>query len=189
MAEMERIENDLHYVRNVVQKAERQKSPAGIYWLWAAIVLIGFALPDFAPRYTGIFWMLAGPAGGALSAYLGWRDARRLGFFRREEGIRHCLHWGAMMGVILLSVPLATRGVLPGAGLGKVILLLVTLAYLLAGVHLERPLGFIGIVMAAGYVALFFIPAYGWTVLGALVALSLVATALWGASSHATQEF
>jgi hypothetical protein len=90
--------------------------------------------------------------------------------------------------VILLSVLLATQGVLPGAGLGKVILLLVTLAYLLAGVHLERPLGFIGIVMAGGYVALFFIPAYGWTVLGALVALSLVATALWGASSHAAQE-
>jgi hypothetical protein len=188
MAEMERIQNDLHYVRNVLQKSERLKSPAGVYWLWAAIVLIGFALPDFAPRYTAIFWMLAGPAGGALSAYLGWRDGRRLGLLRREEGIHHCLHWGAMMGVILLSVLLVTRGVLSGEGLGKVILLIVTLTYLLAGVHLEKPLGFIGIVMAAGYVALFFIPAYGWTVLGTLVALSLVAAARLSAPSDAAQE-
>jgi len=180
MEPMTQLENDLGYVREVVQRSERDRSPAAVYLLWAAIVLVGFSLVDFAPTRVGFFWMVAGPLGGLISWVLGWRDSVRRGQMRREEGILWGLHWAGMMAAILLAVPLAVTGVIPWKGFGNITLLLVTLTYFLAGVHLERPLAWIGALMAVGYVALFFIPAHGWTLVGVMVAGALAATPLVG---------
>jgi hypothetical protein len=60
--------------------------------------------------------------------------------------------------------------------MSKFFLLIIALAYFLAGVHLERPLLWISFVMVVGYAALFFIPAYGWTIVGAMTAVALAAT-------------
>jgi len=185
MEELKQLENDLGYVREVVRKLEHERSPAGVYLLWAAIVLAGFALVDFAPKRVGFFWLVAGPLGGLISARLGWRQSVRRGEVRREEGIRWALHWGGMMAAILLAVPLAVTGVIQSRGFGNVILLVVALTYFLAGVHLERPLAWIGTLMAVGYLALFFIPAYGWTFVGLLVAAGLAATPIIGGRESA----
>ena len=186
MEQLKQLENDLGYVREVVQRSEHDRSPAGVYLLWAAIVLVGFALADFAPTRVGLFWVVAGPLGGLISGILGWRHSVRRGQVRREEGIQWGLHWGGMMAAILLAVPLAATGVIQWKGFGNVILLVLALTYFLAGVHLERPLIWIGALMAAGYVALFFIPAYGWTLVGVLVAAGLAVTPLIGGRESVT---
>jgi hypothetical protein len=82
------------------------------------------------------------------------------------------------MLAILLAVPLGVTGAIPWPVLSRVFLLIVALAYFLAGVHLERPLKWVGLLMMAGYVGLFFIPAYGWTLVGILVSLSLIVSGL-----------
>jgi len=185
MEELKQLENDLGYVREAVRKSEHERSPAGVYLLWAAITLSGFALVDFAPKRVGFFWVVAGPLGGLISAMLGRRQSLRRGQVRREEGIRWGLHWGGMMAAILLAVPLAVTGVIQSRGFGNVILLIIALTYFLAGVHLERPLAWIGALMVLGYLALLFIPAYGWTFVGVLVAAGLAATPAIGGRENA----
>lgn len=180
MAEGKQMASELGYVSSLVKKSERNPSPAAIHLLWAAISLVGFSMVDFAPRAVGAFWAIAGPLGGLLSAFLGWRYSVRRGQVDRDEGMRHMLHWFGMMAIIFLSVLLASTGAVAWPALARMILLLLALTYFLAGVHLERPLIWVGALMAGCYLALFLIPAYGWTVVGIVVALGMVATTRMG---------
>ncbi|HEY2932830.1 MAG TPA: hypothetical protein VGK99_13890 [Acidobacteriota bacterium] len=174
------IEGDLQFVKEVLRKSEGKRSPRTIYFLWAAIVLVGFALVDFAPVRVGIYWMIAGPAGGVISAILGYREGQRLGQRDADIGIRHCLHWLGMMGAIALVVILGITGAVGQVNLGRIILVIVALGYFLAGIHLERPLMWIGLLMGTGYVAILFISGHTWTVVGAIIAISMVAAAFTG---------
>jgi hypothetical protein len=174
MSKTRRIHDDLEYVGGIVRRSEGG-SPFSIYLLWALMVLVGFSLVDLAPHRVGIFWLVGGPLGGAASAWLGYRHGRRIGQLSREEGFRHLWHWGGMMTAILLAVPLAhVSGAVDWNALSRVILLIIALSYFLAGVHLERPLRWIGALMMAGYAALFFMTHYGWTLVGILVATGLI---------------
>lgn len=179
MTEVKHVQEDLGYVRGLVDKAE-PRSPAAIYLLWAPIVLAGFALVDFAPKATGFFWLIAGPVGFVASTVIGYRASRRQGQVDQREGARHVLHWGGMMTAILLTIPLVLTGSVTEKGIGQVILLIVALSYFLNGVHLDRPLLWIGILMAAGYLATFVVSKYVWTLLGVMIAAALVASALSG---------
>jgi hypothetical protein len=180
MSEINQLKSDLGYVAGALRKSDRAPSPASIYLLWAAIVLVGFALIDFAPRYEGVYWTVLGPLGLLTSALLGWRYSLRLGQMRRDLGVRYSLHFLGMMAIIFLAVPLGVTGAVAWGAMSKFFLLIIALAYFLAGVHLERPLLWISFVIVAGYVALFFIPAYGWTIVGAMTAAALAATGLLG---------
>lgn len=172
-----RMQEDLQYVRDVVRRSEVSATPRAIWYLWAAIGLVGFALVDLAPERVPLYWMVTAPAGFLASAWLGWRHGRALGQQSWREGRAHVLHWAALLVGVFLLVPLAASGALPGATLAQVILLLVGLGYVLAGVHLVRPLLWVGLLMVAGYGALFFVERYAWTAIGVLVALALVLTA------------
>jgi hypothetical protein len=178
MAEVNHIEKDLGYVRGLVETSEPRRSPMAIYLLWAVIVPVGFALVDFAPQATGLYWLIAGPVGFVASTWIGFRDSRKQGQVDRREGVRHLLHWGGMMAGLLLTIPLVLSGTVTENGVGRVILLLVALAYFLNGVHMERPLLWVGILMAAGYLATFVVAKHVWTILGLVISAALVASAL-----------
>lgn len=172
-----RASEDLEYVRRVVSRSEASGAPRAIWYLWAAIGAVGFSLMDFAPERVPLYWAVAAPAGFALSVWLGWRHGRTLGQVSWREGRAHVLHWAALLVGVFLLVPLAAGGALPGATLPQAILLIVAVGYFLAGVHLYRPLLWIGLLMAAGYLALFFVGRYAWTGIGLAVGLGLVVTA------------
>lgn len=178
MTDMKQEKSDLGYVREVVRTSEQGPSVPAISFLWAGICLVGFSLIDFAPRHVGLYWSIAAPVGFLTSGFLGWRHSRRQGQMRRDLGIRYGLHMFGMMAVIFLASILGMTGAVAWQELSKLILLIIGLAYFLAGLHLERPLLWIGILMMAGYLALFVIPAYGWTLIGVLVAVALVSTGL-----------
>jgi len=179
MAEMKQVKSDVSYVREILQVSERDQGPVAIYYLWAALVLVGFPLVDFAPGYVvGLYWAIAAPLGFVISAFLGWRDSQRRGQVRRDVGIRYGLHWLGMMVAIFSAAALGATGAIAQQEVGRVILLIITLAYFLSGVHLDRPMLWVGLLMMAGYLALFFIPAYVWTILGILVAVALTITGL-----------
>jgi hypothetical protein len=178
MPAADQIHDDLRYVRNAVEAADREPTPASIYLLWAVIAGAGFALLDFAPRWAPAYWLPASLLGLAASLLIGRRHARRSGQRDRGEGWRHGLHWLALPLAAALAILLAAAGRLGGPALGQVILLLVAVVYFLAGVHLDRRLLWVSGVIVAGYLALFALTAWGWTIVGATLAASLVLCAL-----------
>jgi hypothetical protein len=172
-----RAEEDLGYVRDLVARSQREDTPRGIWYLWAAIGGIGFALIDFRPHSVGLFWLVAAPLGFLASMWLGWRHGRALGQESRQEGRAHMLHWGGMGGAILLVVFFAARGHLTGEEIAQAILLVVALGYFLAGVHLARPLLWVGLVLAVAFLGVEYVGGYVWTTVGAVMALALLVTA------------
>ena len=178
MNDVKQLESDLGYVRAVVQEADRAPSPAGIYLLWAIICLVGFPLADFAPQHMALFWFTVGPLGWVVSAWLGWRAARRGGQLDRSLGMRHMAHWAAMLVGVALGVLMVKGGMLTGEGMGAFAILVVGLAYVLAGVHLDRLFVWPGLLMLAGYGVLVLAQGPTWTIVGVLVSVGLAISAL-----------
>lgn len=175
MPKTDQIQQDLDYVTAAVRRRDRPIGIPAIYFLWAGIIAIGFALPDFAPRYLNPFWLVCGIGGGLLSWWLAERDARLSGVNDAELGKRHGLHWGiGGLAYALTFLPLLLGQVPPQQG-GAGFLFTTGLLYALAGVHLERPLLWSGLLMLAAYALLivFSLP-YTWTLSGASIAVSLV---------------
>jgi len=175
MTQNKQLQQDLDYVRNVVRHHDSELGVPAIYFLWAAVILVGFALPDLAPRLAGRYWLLAGIGGGLLSWWLGAREAKRSGFNDAALGKRHGLHW-LITGVafLLSALPLILARGDQGAAVGN-FLLITGLSYALAGVHLNRPMLWSGLLMLVAYGVLqLFAPPYTWTITGVVIALSLV---------------
>jgi hypothetical protein len=187
MDQLERLQSDLNFVRDAVDASTRSKSPPALYFVWAVIVGIGFTLVDFRADLVPAYWSAAGPAGFLVSAYLGWRHARRIGQASSADGRRHLLHWGAVVLVVALAVFLGVKNALPPNVLHAVILVVLALGYFTAGLHLDRSLIWIGLLLAAGSIVVMAVPSYAWTGLGIALAISLVVTGIrQGRSREAT---
>ena len=169
--------SDLGYVRDLVEKSDRRPTPSAVFLLWAAIILVGFALVDLARSWVGYFWMLAAPLGTLASALLAHRAGKSRGQLRRETSVRHALHWCGMLVVIALAVTLVVRGHVPRAELGRVILLIVALGWWTAGVHFDRTFLLFGGIMMLGLVGTLVFPLYAWTTLGVLLSAGLTIAA------------
>lgn len=175
MSVNQNVRDDLDYVANTVRQQEYRSGVPEIYFLWAVLVPIGFALPDFLPQAAGLFWFVAGIGGGLLSWWLGARADRKLGINDKALGWRYGMHWMiGGFGFLLAALPMIVGKVGPVEGASP-FLLVGGLVYALAGVHLERPLLWSGVLMLAAYVVmvLFTLP-YVWTITGVVIALSLV---------------
>lgn len=184
--DLQQLEQDLRYVRTAVERAEVDRTPRRLCFLWAAIGLVGFALVDLRHGWVALYWAVAGPVGFGLSASLGWHHARRIGQVAPEIGTRHLLHWGALLAAVFLVWLMRLQGVLPGAGVGPTILLLLALGYFLGGVHFDPAFRGIGLVLVLGYVVVLFVSAYAWLTLGVLFALALVTAGLRSSPAHDT---
>ena len=187
MTGTEQLREDMAYVRAAASRAGSVHVPA-IYILWAVISLCGFRLADIVTdyRWLGVYWMLAGPAGFVVSLWLGRRAGRREGQEDRREGSRWSLHWLGFLAAGVSGWALVAAGQLSAAGFGSLWVLLLALTYFQAGVHLERRMLPVGIVAGIGYLVTLFIPGFGWTVAGVVVAGVLTAQAFLGAPSRAT---
>jgi hypothetical protein len=185
MTNDKQVRDDLSYVRSVVHRAEEGAgNPATIYFLWAIITFIGFAIIDFAPAATGPYWALAGPIGGVASGFLGYRSRRALGQSSVREGRIQTLHWCGLMFAILLLVPLSITHVITVDDFPRLTLLIVAFSYYTAGIHTDRRLVPVSFVLAACYLLTIFargLP-HLWTITAAILAASLVAAGLFAAA-------
>ena len=187
----ERVRDDLDYVRGAMERTGNVHVPA-VYLMWAAICLVGFSMPDFISNrwvglsYNGIgwFWAVMGPVGFAASWWLSARANDRAGQMSRRTGIRWGLHWAAFGATGVLGVALALTGHVGWEVYGALWVLLLALSYTLAGVHLERRLLTIGLMLGVGYLAILFLPQYGWIAAGVLTAVALTAQAFIGGRSN-----
>lgn len=179
MTTIDRAKEDLDYVASAVRREARDDGVPVIYYLWAVLVAIGWALPDFAPRWTGLYWIIAGPAGGVASWWIGARQGAKAGINDTALARRYAYHWLlAMLAFFLVFLPAISGKV--GADAAAINVLLVAgLTYALAGVHLERPLLWSGLLVFGGYVALSTLDLpYLWTITGLVVAASLILAGL-----------
>ena len=175
MTAIDRVKEDLDYVASAVRREDLDDGIPVIYYLWAVLVAIGWALPDFAPRWTGWYWIIAGPAGGLLSWWIGSRQGASVGINDTALGRRYAYHWSLTLFALLLVFLPAISGKISAETSAINVLLVIGLAYTLAGVHLERPLLWCGLLVFGGYVALSTIELpYLWTITGLVVAASLI---------------
>jgi hypothetical protein len=173
MADLSRLREDLEFVRASVKDAPVGAPPA-VYFLWGALVLVGFVLHDVALDWVPSYWTVAGPMGGLLSAYFGWRHQQRSGSLDASRGIRYALHWGALLAAVFLATFMVRQRVVAAEAFGPVVLLLVAQAYFHAGLHLDKPLRWVGLMMVAAYLVVLSMSAYVWTVAGVVVSAALL---------------
>jgi hypothetical protein len=178
MSESNHVHEDLAFVAEAVRNDARPEIRA-IYLLWAVLVPIGFALADFAPLWTGWYWLVVGPAGGIASWLIGMRSSTQMGVRDRQTGWRYAWHWIVASVAFALAVLPAATGRVSGSVMGSYMLLIAGLVYVLAGVHLNRPLVYAGTLMLAGFVLINLVSfTYAWTTTGIVVGLGLALTAL-----------
>jgi hypothetical protein len=137
------------------------------------ICLIGFALVDFRVTWVPTYWSIAGPLGFIMSAFLGWRHGRRVGQASSSEGARYLLHWGGVLVAVALAVWVRAQGGISPEHLHAVILLVLAIGYFTAGLHLDRRLIWVGLLMAAGFVVVTLGSWYAWTTVGLALAVAL----------------
>jgi hypothetical protein len=172
---LEHLKDDLAFVRAAVDRGRDDAGTAPSYFMWAAIIAIGFALPDLAPRFAWPFWLVAGLGGGLASVWLGKRHGARRGVQDPVVARRHGWHW--MLTGVAIAVPMTAiwLGRLPAPVAAPMVLSTVGLGYALAGVHLHPPLRWAGFALLAGAVVLLLWPMpYLWTATGLTVAVALV---------------
>ncbi|WP_323846257.1 hypothetical protein [Microbulbifer magnicolonia] len=175
MTDVEKIKENLDYVSSAVRAGDSHGGIPALYFMWGALIAIGFALPDLAPQLAAPYWLIAGIGGGLFSWWWGARNARRQGVNDTALGRRYGLHWTiAGVAFLLCFLPLAA-GRLPAETGATNFLLAAGLAYALAGVHLERPLLYSGLLMLAAYGVLVLLsPPYAWTLTGLVAGAGLV---------------
>ena len=184
MTDEHRFRDDLSYVRSVLRRAEATRNPASLYFLWSVLSFFGYAIIDFRPEATGLYWAIAGPLGGVASAFLGSRAARQSGQISDRDGWKDAAHWSAMMFAALLLVPLVTTGRLETDDIPRVILLILALTYWSAGLWQDRRFLALGVVMAALYLFTIYAAAlpYLWTITGAILGASLAVGGIFAAA-------
>ena len=182
MTETQITREDLAYVRAAAERSASIHIPS-IYILWAVISLCGFSLVDFVEPGSweiGVYWMIAGPAGFLLSWWFASRAKERAGQKNDEEGRRWAFHFLGFAATGLLGFGLVAAGQLNLSGYNSLWILLLALTYFLAGLHLERRLLPAGVLLGVGYLIAVFVPVYGSTIAGVLIAVALLALAYIG---------
>ncbi len=185
MNDTDKLREDMAYVRAAANRADSATIPS-INLLWAAIVLCGCVLSDFVGdhRWIGRYWSVASPVGLCVSAWFGYRAQREAGQADRRTGVRQGVHWLAFLVAGALGSALVAAGHLEWAGFGSFMMLLMSLTYFHAGLHIDRRMLPISGVAAAGYVVTLFVPGYQWTLAGVLIAAALVWQGVLGARTR-----
>ena len=189
MTDTDSIKDDIAYVRAVAERTGPGHVPA-IYVIWAVICVVGFSLVDLVgpgSSWVGIYWLAAGPVGGLVTWWLAARAGARDGQADRRLGKRWAGHFLGFFVVGLLGCVLAAAGELSWSGLSSLWILLLALTYFLAGLHLDRRLMPVSLVLGVGYLFTLYLPEFRFTVAGVLVAVALVVQGLRGMREpHAT---
>lgn len=181
MTDIDKLREDVAYVRAAADRSENVPFRS-VYVLWAVIILCGFPLRDFVDDYSwiGWYWLVATPVGFLLSMWLGSRASARIGQADMEIGMRWMKHWLAYVVAGVLGGMLVAGGKLTGSGLGALWLLLLALAYFYAGLHLDRRLLPVGILIGICFPVILYLPDYGSTASGVVIAGALFVVAFHG---------
>jgi len=181
MAQPDQIRDDLSFVRQVV--ARRDVAPPSFttaYYIWSVYVLIGYCLLDINVQWANWFFLLAWLPTGAATGIAKYFWVRKNGETNSSMGRKVKLHFmvGGLLAVAAVVGLACCAPEFRGPITGQVIVILFGMIYFLAGVHFDRPFLYLGPAMMVGGVVVGFIPHYGWSALGAVIAAGLCTAAL-----------
>lgn len=137
------------------------------------LCLGGIAVSDFSLQYGFWYWLVMVPVLGAAGIYDGWKEASRKGLVTKAFLARQILHWVAMLAVVFLVYVLQKTGRMNQADAGLVLLLALSLAVFLAGVHFNWRFAVLGVVLGASAAMAALVERYFW-----MMAISVVIGAL-----------
>jgi hypothetical protein len=179
MDKIEKAQDDLRYLRGLTDGVTAARTPASIPLLWAVVSLFGFPIIDFAPHAAGWYWMIGAPVATCLTAIIAVRSGRRLGQLEAGKGGRYLAHWAGLLVAVNLAVLSGHLGVTAERATPSIVLLILAFGFWTAGVHLERPLRWVSLLMLLGYLLVISrrVP-YAWTVVGLAVSAGLGAMTL-----------
>ncbi len=179
MDKMEQAQDDLRYLRGLTKGVAAVRMPASIPLLWAVVSLFGFPIIDFAPHTARWYWMIGAPVATCLTALIAVRSGRRLGQLEVGKGGRYLAHWAGLLVAVNLAVLSGYWGVTPERATPSIVLLILALGFWTAGVHLERSLRWVSLLMLLGYALVISrrVP-YPWTVVGLAIVAGLGAMTL-----------
>jgi hypothetical protein len=179
MSQAQQVGQDLQFVKSAVTRRERDlRMPAPIAWAVAIYVVIGYTMIDFAQPWSGPFFAIAGVLLGVVCGFLGRRESLRTGEYDRAEVRKGWLHWVSIPLAIAAVIALGVVRHVDGQTIGQFIVVSIGIIYFLGGVHFDRNLLWLGPVLMAGAIAITYVPRYGWTALGLVIALGLVVPTL-----------
>jgi hypothetical protein len=185
---VEQLAQDLHYVREAVATSRTvQYQFIAIPVLWAGVIAVGFALNDFCQTATvGLYWAIVAPVVGMLSGWLGMHAERSAGVQsdRMHRG-RQALHWLTILAGFIAVIVITTAHGLDGRLAGQLMTLIFGVVYFLGGLHLDGRFLCPGMAAIAGSAAIDHLGPFSWTIVGVVIAVALVASALWTKGSHA----
>ncbi len=141
---MSEINEDLSYLRNLLHKAEQRHGYPSIYLLWGCIIIVGYMVAEWAMPWTNYYWLFAAPLGMLFSSLIGYQQSRKNGQMD-DVGKKYLAHFSATIGLIFIAVSTAEY---------SAILLLISLSYVLAGIHLDRLMLWVGALTLACFIAI-----------------------------------
>jgi hypothetical protein len=175
MSQAQQVSEDLQFVRQAVDRRERSRNiPTFVAWIVAIYVLVGYTLLDVNPNWASLFFLVGGLGMAVIFPVFGRHIARQEGEYDRAENLRVTLHWLSILLAIAGVIGLGIVRHVEGQTIGQFIALTIGVIYFLGGVHFDRNLLWLGPLLMGGAIAITYVPRYGWTTLGALVALGLV---------------
>src|SRR5690242_18570831 len=176
MSQAEQVGQDLQYVRNAVTRRERDlRIPTPIAWAVAIYVVIGYTMIDFVQPWSGPFFAIGGLLLFVVCGFLGRRESLRTGEYDPVEIRKGWLHWLSILLAVAGVIGLGMARKLDGQVMGQFLVLCIGIIYFLGGVHFDRNLLWLGPVLMAGAIAITYIPRYGWTGLGLVIASPAIA--------------
>lgn len=90
--------SDLKTIREVMDKTSKiVRSSAPLLIMWGFIVMIGYGGAPIMRNNVGIFWSIAGPLGGFLSAIIGKKQNLKIGKIEKWLGNRIAIFWASWM--------------------------------------------------------------------------------------------
>lgn len=169
---MDKNRENLAYVKQVLNASNSPNNYPAIYYLWGVLVFVGFGIAEFKVAWTSSYWLIAAPIGMVISAWLGIKQDQQRGQQDRQSGGDYMTHFSALLAVIFLAIFTQQY---------QSILLLISLGYLLAGIHLDRLMLVVGVLAALIYLAIEAGLIHSNLVVGAVFAIGFFATG-WGAA-------
>ncbi|MGK0375040.1 MAG: hypothetical protein ACJA2E_001516 [Arenicella sp.] len=135
---------NLIYVKQILQAAEGPNNYPSIYFLWGCIVFVGYVIAEYRIDLTATYWLISAPVGMLVSAWLGRRQGNSEGQQDSRVGRQYMQHFGLMVVFIFAAM---------FSGEYQSILLIIGLGYCLAGLYLDRLMFVVGSLSLIAFVA------------------------------------
>lgn len=145
------------------------KAEEWIYFAVILLVLIGVGVTDYAPDSSRAYWLFMIAALAAAAVVVEKLQFHLKGIPFIKLLIIQMMHWGATLVAVFISLSLVDTGRLTYEGSGLVVLLLLSLATFLDGVHVGWRFYLAGSILALATIVTAYFEAYLWMMLLAAV--------------------